>query len=243
MEKKELARIRLCGVTIHDLTLDEAVEAALEKRGEPCFAVTPNALMLEACRKCSDSAALLNRATLSLPDGAGVLLAAKRQKTPLRARVAGIEFGEALLRRAAEEGLRVFLLGGKAGVAQRAAERLEARFPGLSVCGSYWGYFERTDEEDRALCDHIRACRPDLLFVCFGFPTQEKWIAEHLDRLSALRVVAGLGGSLDVWAGDVRRAPAPLSRLGLEWAWRMLLQPKRLKKLPAIVRFVVRGGK
>jgi len=243
MEKGKPRTIRLCGVAIHDLTLEEAVAAALEARGAPCFVVTPNALMLESCRRCGEHAELLNRATLSLPDGAGVLLAAKRQKTPLRARVAGIEFGEALLRRAAEEGLRVFLLGGKAEVASQAATRLAARYPGLSVCGSYWGYFDRTGDEDRALCAHIRACRPDLLFVCLGFPAQEKWIVEHLELLSEVRVIAGLGGSLDVWSGNLRRAPVPLSRLGLEWAWRMLRQPRRLKGLPAIVRFVVRGGK
>ena len=89
----------------------------------------------------------------------------------------------------------------------------------------------------------IRACRPDVLFVCFGFPAQEKWIAEHLDVLSDVRVIAGLGGSLDVWAGNLRRAPALFSRMGLEWAWRMMRQPKRLRGLPAIIRFVVKSGK
>lgn len=243
MEKKELARIRLCGVTVHDLTLEEAVETALEERGGPCFVVTPNALMLERCQKSASNAALLNQATLSLPDGAGVLLAAKWQKTPLRARVAGIDFGEALLRRAAEEGLRVFLLGGEEGVAWRASRALRERFPGLSVCGSYWGYFDKTGESDRTACAVIRACRPDLLFVCFGFPAQEQWIRAHLDCLSEVRVIVGLGGSLDVWAGDLRRAPGPVSRLGLEWAWRMLRQPKRLKGLPAILRFVAKSGR
>lgn len=243
MQKKELDSVTLFGVEVHNLILEEAVEAALEDRGEPCFVVTPNALMLEACRTCEANAALLNRATLSLPDGAGVLMAAKRQKTPLRARVAGIEFGEALLERAAKEGLRVFLLGGEEGVAFRAAERLCERFAGLCVCGSYWGYFDKTGEADRGVCRMIRACRPDVLFVCFGFPAQEKWIAEHLDALSDVRVIAGLGGSLDVWAGNLRRAPALFSRMGLEWAWRMMRQPKRLRGLPAIIRFVVKSGK
>ncbi|MBQ7346765.1 MAG: WecB/TagA/CpsF family glycosyltransferase [Clostridia bacterium] len=240
MQKSNLKHINLCNVTIHDLTVDEAVEAALAERGAPCFTVTPNALMLEACRRNPADAALLNSATLSLPDGAGVLLAAKKQKTPLGGRVAGIAFGEALLKRAAQDGLRVFLLGGSDGVAQRAAERLCQRFPNLTVCGTYWGYFGKEGEDDRTVCAIIRACRPDILFVCFGFPAQERWIASHLDALGGVRVVAGLGGSLDVWSGDLRRAPALVSRLGLEWAWRMLRQPKRLKGLPAIVRFVLR---
>ena len=85
----------------------------------------------------------------------------------------------------------------------------------------------------------IRAACPDILFVCFGFPIQEKWIKAHLPLLGGVHVVAGLGGSLDVWAGKSRRAPALVSRMGMEWAWRMVLEPKRLKNLPAIVRIVL----
>lgn len=236
--------IALCNVKIHDLTVGEAVEQALGKSDGICFAVTPNAVMLDGCRRDPALCALLNRATISLADGAGVLLAARRQGTPLRERAAGIEFGEALLSRAAREGLRVFLLGGGEGVAVRAAERLCARYSGLCIAGTYWGYFEKTGEEDCRVTEIIRAARPDILFVCFGFPAQEQWIAAHLDRLDGVRVAAGLGGSLDVWAGDVKRAPAVLSHMGLEWAWRMLREPKRLKKLPALVRFAVgRNGR
>jgi N-acetylglucosaminyldiphosphoundecaprenol N-acetyl-beta-D-mannosaminyltransferase len=132
--------------------------------------------------------------------------------------------------------LRVFLLGGADGVAVAAAERLRARFPGLCICGCSWGYFDRSGEEDRTTVATIRACRPDILFVCFGFPLQEHWIASHLHLLGDVRVVAGVGGALDVWAGRVHRAPAPVSAVGLEWLWRMLLEPKRLRHLPALVR-------
>ena len=233
-----MSYIHLCGVRIDDLTREAAVERALDDRGEVCWVVTPNATMLDFCRRHADEAALLNRATLSLADGAGVVLAARRQGTPLSGRVAGIEFGEAVLERAAREGLRVFLLGGADGVSDRAAQRLCARYAGLCVCGSYWGYFNKDGEDDRRVCDIIRACRPDILFVCFGFPMQERWIAAHLDRLGDVRLIAGLGGSLDVWSGDLRRAPKVVSHIGMEWAWRMLREPKRLKNLPAIVRFL-----
>lgn len=235
-----MSYINLYGVKIDNVSLDESVELALTERNEPCWVVTPNALMLDACRKDRQKAELLNRATLSLADGSGVLLAARRQGTPLRERVAGIEFGEAIMERAAREGLRVFLLGGAEGVAQKAAQRLTERYDGLRVCGSYWGYFEKTGEDDRRVCNIIRATRPDILFVCFGFPMQEEWIARHIDCLDDIRVIAGLGGSLDVWSGDLRRAPRIVSRMGMEWAWRMLREPRRLKQLPIILRTLVK---
>ncbi len=232
--------IHLCGVKLDNVGLDEAVTLALSERDSPCWVVTPNAVMLDACRRDGQKAMLLNRATLSLADGSGVLLAARRQGTPLCERVAGIEFGEAIMERAAREGLRVFLLGGADGVAEKAAQTLAERYDGLRVCGSYWGYFEKTGEDDRRVCNIIRATRPDILFVCFGFPMQEEWIARHLDCLDGIRVIAGLGGSLDVWSGNLRRAPRIVSRMGMEWAWRMLREPRRLKQLPIILRTLVK---
>jgi N-acetylglucosaminyldiphosphoundecaprenol N-acetyl-beta-D-mannosaminyltransferase len=151
--------------------------------------------------------------------------------------VAGISFGEALLAEAARRGDRVFLLGGKDGVAPRAAEKLQKKYPGLIICAAYWGYFEKSGEENRRVLDMIRACRPDILFVCFGFPVQEYWIRQNLPHLPSVRVAAGLGGSLDVWAGDVRRAPVFVQKWGLEWAWRMAAEPERLTQLPQILRF------
>ena len=230
-----MGEIKISGVRIDNITRRAAVARALDEV-ETSVVFTPNALMLDACRRDGETAALLNHATLSLPDGAGVLWAARRRGTPLRERVAGIEFGEAMLAEAARRGLRVFLLGGGDGVAARAACALRTRYKGLCICGTHWGYFDRTGEENERVLAHIRESRADILFVCMGFPVQERWICDNLDALSRLRVVAALGGSLDVWSGDLRRAPRFLSRMGLEWAWRMLRQPRRLKHLPALVR-------
>lgn len=232
-------RITVAGVRVDDLTLGEAAEMALREGQDTCWVVTPNAVMLDACRRDASLCALLNRADLSVADGAGVLLAARRQGTPLRERIAGIELGERLLSRAAEEGLRVFLLGGRAGVAERAAERLGLRYPSLRVCGVCDGYFDKEGEEDRCVSEHIRAARPDILLVCMGFPMQERWIEAHVHLFPSLRVIAGLGGSLDVWAGDLRRAPRFMSRMGLEWAWRMAREPRRLRQLPAVLRCAI----
>ena len=235
-------KITVGGVAFDNLTLAEAVREATSPLGEACRICTPNALMLEACRQNPEYVALLNGFSLVLADGAGVLTAAKRQGTPLRERIAGIDFGEALLQEAAKRGDRVFLLGGKDGVAPLAAIHLQKKHPALQICGSYWGYFEKDGDENTRVLGMIRACRPDILLVCFGFPAQEYWISEHLSKLPSVRVAVGLGGSLDVWAGRVHRAPVFLQKHGLEWAWRMASEPRRAKQLPQMLRFVSRGG-
>lgn len=238
-----MKEIRICGVRIDNVTKAEAVDRAMEYRGqgETCVVFTPNATMLDACRREKSVRELMECATLSLPDGKGVLMAARRAKMPMRERVAGIEFGEAVLERAAKEGTRVFLLGGGDGVAVRAGERLRERYPNLCVCGTHWGYFDRAGEENRRVLERIRESGAEILFVCMGFPVQERWIVENRAQLANLRIVAALGGSLDVWSGNQKRAPKILSEMGLEWAWRMAREPRRLKRLPAIIRSVFWG--
>ena len=230
-------KIRVCGLDFDDIGTEHAVRAALTG-GDGCFVVTPNALMLEDCARIPEHLRLLSGASLVLPDGGGVVRAAARMGTPFtHGRVAGIDFGEALLRACAARGERVFLLGGADSVAARAAENLRQRFPSLTVAGTYWGYFDRDGEENRNLISVIRACRPSVLLVCLGYPVQEEWIARNLPLLPSVRVAAGLGGSLDVWAGRVRRAPLFWQKKGMEWAWRMLKEPHRMAKIPELVRF------
>ena len=233
-----MEEIKLYGVKIDNVTKGDAVYRAMRSTGEPCVVFTPNALMLERARRDAVLARLLNRASLSLPDGAGVLWAAEKMGTPLRERVAGIDFGNEILERAERSGLRVFLLGGGDGVAERAAENLRKKHPRLCICGTTWGYFRKSGEENASVISYIRACRPDVLFVCMGFPVQERWVIENLHLLSDIRVIACLGGSLDVWSGDIRRAPDWMSRTGLEWLWRMLRQPKRFAALPKMASFL-----
>ena len=230
--------VLLGSVRIDGMTMDEAVEAAFGEREGACTVVTPNAIMLHGCREQRAYADLLNSATLSLPDGRGVLMVAKRQGTPLPTRVAGIDFGERVLQRAAADGARVFLLGGREGVAERAAARLTDRIPDLCICGTHHGYFDRSGSENDRVCAKIRAADPQILFVCFGFPIQEEWMMQNLNSLPSVRLFACLGGSLDVWSGDIKRAPAALQKCGLEWAWRMLREPRRLKQLPALIRLL-----
>ncbi len=227
--------VTLCGVRIDRVTLQEAVDLARHTSMRPYTVTTPNAVMLEAARRESTLQQLLNASSLSLPDGAGVLMAAKRKREVLPARVSGIDFGEALL--AALPAARVYLLGGKEGVAAQAAAQLSRRYPDLAFVGTHHGYFADGSAEEHALLEGIRAARPDLLYVCLGFPRQERWIAQNAPNLPSVRIAAALGGSLDVWSGSIRRAPSILSQMGLEWAWRMAKDPHKLSRLPALIRF------
>ena len=175
--------------------------------------------------------------SLLIPDGIGITYASRILGKPLPSRVPGIELGTALLEKMAELGEPVYLLGAKPGVAERAGENLKARFPGLKICGTGDGYFK----EDGPVIRRVNEAKPRLLFVCLGFPRQELWMAEHRAELEA-GLMLGLGGSLDVFAGDVKRAPELWCRLNLEWFYRLLNQPSRLGrmlKLPVFLLSVV----
>ena len=205
-----MGKITVSGIRFDNLSMEEAVKRALRDDGEPQMVVTPNALMAQACANDPSLCRLINSASLVLPDGAGIISAARRQGTPMIARIAGIDFAERLLAEAAGRGERVFLLGGGDGVAPAAAKNLQKKFPGLCICGCFWGYFDRHGEENRRLLGIINSCKPTILLVCFGFPIQEEWIRQNIGFLPSVRIAAGLGGSLDVWAGRVRRAGSPL---------------------------------
>lgn len=229
-------RMDMFGVAIDNITKNEAITLVAKRirQKQNTVVYTPNPIMMYQAMNDVAFRRTLNRAHLNLPDGVGLRIAAELMSLPLSHRVAGIEFGETLLSLAARTGLRVFLLGGKAGVAVAAARRLRQRYPRLMICGVHHGYF--SDSESQAVCERIERARTDILFVCLGSPRQEKWIAEYAPR--SVLVSAALGGSLDVWAGHVTRAPRALSSMGLEWLWRMCAEPRRLAKLPDIIGFL-----
>ena len=150
-------------------------------------------------------------------------------------RVPGVDLASLAIKAAALQGRTVVLLGGRPGVASEAAERLKARYPGVRVSGAFHGYF--TEAESESLVLQIRKAAPDLLLVGLGAPKQEFWIRQNLDRLG-VRVAMGVGGTLDIFAGRVKRAPAVWQRLGLEWAYRLLQEPRRAWRMTALPRFV-----
>lgn len=198
---------------------------------------TPNSQMLLAASKDRELRKLLNISDLNIPDGVGVRLAARLRGVRLEA-MSGIDLAEELLSIAASKGYRVFFLGAKRGVAKKAAENMRVRYPTLQICGTHHGYFDKSGAENAAVLKKIRTAAPDILFVCFGFPAQEKWITKNLASLPSVKLALGLGGSLDVWSGNLRRAPLLIQKAGLEWLWRTVLEPKRARIFVDIPRFL-----
>ncbi len=233
-------RIDVLGVEFDDLTMDEAVERALglieERRA--AYACTPNPEIVMAARENASLAAALKDAALVLADGVGITKAAQMLRTPLKGRVPGIDFAQALMARLAERGGSVYLFGAKPGVAEAAAEKLRVACPGIVIAGTSDGYFA----DDKPIADKINAASPDFVMVCLGSPKQELWMAEHAGRISC-GLMAGLGGSLDVLAGNVQRAPETWRRLGLEWLYRVIKEPKRITRVAKLPLFVLEAAR
>ncbi len=224
------------GVGFDNLTKAEFIQRAknmLDQR-QRGYCVTPNAEIVYEAIQDAAFRELLNGASLVLPDGAGVILGAKILGTPMKEKVAGIEFGEAVCKLLSENKGRLFLLGSKPGIADAAGEKLSEKYPGLVICGTADGYFD----DETAVVNKINEAQPDVIFVCLGAPKQEKFIKKHFDELNAT-LMLGLGGSLDGYAGMVQRAPQWMINLSLEWLYRLLKEPKRLGRMMRLPKFVM----
>lgn len=176
-------------------------------------------------------------ASLIVPDGIGIILASRVLGTPLQSRICGIDLGEEFFTIAEEKSFSVYLLGGREEVIQKACQNLSVRFPKLQIAGAHHGYFDST-EENRIL-DEIRQKQPHILLVGLGTPKQEKWLARHLSEFPPC-VCIGVGGSFDVWAGMVPRAPYWVRRIGFEWLYRIIRQPRRLLRVFSLLKFAGR---
>lgn len=232
-------RTSILGVGVDGLTMEQAVESALrlmeERRG--AYVCTPNPEMLWLCQRDAALRDCVNGAALVLPDGVGVLLGARLLGQPLSERVTGFDFACVLLGRM--QG-RVFLLGGKPGVAERAAQTIGTRFPNVTVVDVCDGYFTDTG----AVIRRVEAAKPDFLMVCLGMGKQERFMA-RLAGSHDVGLMAGLGGTLDVLAGDIPRAPELFIRCRLEWLYRLGREPRRIgrvMRLPLYLAAVVRQG-
>ena len=223
------------GVQYDNLTMSEALERGREllTGDKAAYVVTPNAEMAYEALHDEEFRRVLNEADLVLPDGAGVVLGAKILKTPLKQKVAGIEFAQNMLPVYEELGSRLYLLGSKPGVAEQAAEKLLQEHPKLCICGTADGYFRDEDEVVRK----INEANADALYVCLGAPKQEYFMYRHRAKLN-VRLMAGLGGTLDGIAGTVKRAPRWMIRLQLEWLYRLIKEPRRFGRMLRLPKFV-----
>ena len=229
-------RIDVLGVGFDNVTMAEAVEqgmALLHSEGSH-YVVTPNPEIVEACRENGAARAAVNGADLVLPDGIGIIKGAAMLGTPLKEKTPGIEFAAHMMERMAGEGMSLYLLGAKPGIAEQAAEKLSAQYPGLKIAGTHDGYFK----EDGPVVEDIRQSGADCVFVCLGAPKQEFWMAKN-GRANGARLLCGLGGSLDVFAGTVERAPKFFCDHGLEWFYRLCKEPKRIGRMMKLPLFLV----
>ena len=229
-------RIELLGVGFDNVTMEEAVQrgvALLESDGTH-YVVTPNPEIVETCRENPAAMAAVNGADLVLPDGIGVVYGSRLRKTPLKGRVPGIEFGAEMLKQCAALGKKVYLLGSKPGVAEAAAGKLRQDYPGLLIVGTADGYFK----DDAAAAAKVRESGAELVFVCLGAPKQEIFMKEYGEATGA-HLLLGLGGSLDVFAGNVERAPQFYRDHGLEWFYRLMKNPSRLGRMMKLPLFML----
>ncbi len=230
-------RISILGVGFDNITMDQAISACLDLMKKGGYVATPNPEIVWLCRKDQQALSCINSADLVVADGIGIIYAGRILKKPFQSRIPGMDLATNLISKLAETGGSVFLFGAKPGVAEKAAENLIARHPGLTVAGTADGYFQDPKPIIQKICD----TKPDFLLVCLGAPKQEIFMHTHQGDLPPC-LMMGLGGVLDGYAGNAKRAPKSWRKLGLEWLYRLILQPSRIKrmiKLPAFLVLIV----
>lgn len=243
---QDLPTAHLLGFPIHLVdgqAAQLAVQHALEQ-GETWHVVTLNPEMIMQGQQHEELGDILKQAELILPDGAGVVWALRRLGKRIQ-RVPGIEFSERLLQWAAEQTIPVALVGASPEVLQTASEALTRRYAGLSLVYTHHGFFQPGEEEQQVVTACAQA-RPQVVLVALGVPRQEQWIARWRHQFPRA-VLVGVGGSLDVWSGKTRRAPAWMRWLNLEWLYRITSEPWRIRRiyktLPMFVVKICMSGK
>lgn len=228
--------VDILGVRIDNLTMEEAVSRlramAKEERVHTVF--TPNSEILYVAKNDAGFRGILNASDLNTADGIGVVHAGKILGEPIKERVAGFDLASAFLPVMEQDGLRLFLFGSAEGVAAKARDNLLKQYPNLKIAGLRNGFFE--DEE--AVVKEINQANPDVVFVCLGAPKQEKFIAKYREQFNA-KILMGLGGSIDVFAGEVKRAPDFFIKTHLEWFYRLAKNPRRIGRMMALPKFAV----
>lgn len=239
-------RLNIMGAHVHRVTLEEALNIFQEYLSEDIckLIVTPNSEIVMNASKDKELMEIINTADLVIPDGIGLMYASKVMRQPLKERVTGIDFLEGTLNLLNSMGKSIYLLGSKPGVAEKAAENMKKKYPNMQIAGTHHGYFKEADEKD--IVDKINAAAPDFLCVALGAPKQEKFINKYKYMLKTKSAI-GVGGSLDVWSGELKRAPKFYRENGLEWFYRLIQQPSRYKRMAVLplfmLRVILKGGK
>jgi len=228
--KKEV----ILGVPFDALSFNEALSTLagfLNSSGNH-LAVTPNPEAVMLAQRDKNFMEIIQKADLVLPDGIGIIIAAKLLRLPIRERVPGFDIAVALLNNTAGN-VKVYLLGAAPGIAEVAAKNLQAK--GIQVCGARDGYFDQGREEE--ILDEINSLKPDILIIGMGMPKQEDWAHKNFSKLPC-KITMCLGGSIDILAGNVKRAPKLMRAVGLEWLYRLISQPSRARRMLDLPRFI-----
>lgn len=232
-------KINVRGIYFDNVTMDEAVELLLSRvaDGKQTSVFTPNPEIVQLCIDDSSMYDVIGKADVTLPDGIGIVKAARLLKTPLKERVAGFDVGKRIIDESRSRELKLYFLGGKPGVAVAAAEKMTEEFPGALFVGASDGYFKKEGAESDAVIEKINDSAADVLFVCLGAPTQEKWINENRAKMPNVKLFLALGGSLDGYSGNVKRAPQFFIKHNLEWFYRLMCQPSRIGRMMKLPKF------
>jgi N-acetylglucosaminyldiphosphoundecaprenol N-acetyl-beta-D-mannosaminyltransferase len=241
-------RLEAFGIEISPVSMTEALDKieGFIKSGKPHHVVTSDANAVLTSRSDPEYTGIIRRAALITPDGFGLVWGARLLGLPIYERVTGVDMVTGICERAKSNGYRLYILGSEEGVASTAARNLSQKYPGATFVGTHHGFWRRdgkangltVEQADAAMADEIRRATPDVLFVAMGIPSQEKFIAAQLERMN-VPVCIGVGGSFDVYSGKFNRAPLTVQRLGMEWLYRVWIDPSRWKRMGYVPKFML----
>jgi len=229
--------VKIFGVPIDVVTLEDAFNRVKyfleEKRFSMVF--TPNTEIVMIAKKDMELKEVLLSSDMNIPDGIGLIIASRIHNLGLIERVTGVDLMDRMLKFCNFTKKSIFILGGRPGIAEQAARNIKKEYPNIEIKGVAHGYFD--EKEEVKIVDRINENKPDILFVGLGAPKQEKWIYKYRNILNA-KVAMGIGGSIDIWAGTAKRAPKIFQRLGLEWFYRLIKEPWRIKRMLELPKFL-----
>lgn len=239
--------IKIFGVKINNINFDEATEEIKNYlKGDKLKVIyTPNTEIVMGARDDENLKELLNRGDLVTADGIGLIYASKIKKRPLKERVTGYYMSVKMLEIGNENGYSIYLLGGKDGVAKSAAEKIKKTYPNIKISGYHHGYFKgchmgyKDNEDEIKIINEINMANPDIIFVGLGFPKQEIWIDANRNKIKA-KVIIGNGGVMDILSGNTKKVPKIFEKLGLEWLYRLIKEPSRIKRQIVIPKFILK---
>lgn len=232
--------INILDVPVHKVTMEEATRKISEfvNSNDMHMVFTPNPEIVMLAQEEKELMSILQKADLVVPDGIGVVIASKMlEGESLPERVAGFDLVQNTMKESVYKGYRYYFLGSKPGVADQAAENMRQKYPGIQIVGTRDGYFK--EEDEMQIIEDINQSGANILLVALGAPKQELWIDKYKSQFKYVRVAIGVGGSLDVMAGTVKRAPEFFQKVGLEWFYRLVSQPTRAKRMILLPQFIV----